>query len=1493
MAGSKSEFRGDGGLATKAPLGPVIGIALDPAGNVFACDNDNNIVVKISPAGVLTVVAGNGVLAFSGDGGPATSASLALDISRLVGANSQVAVDAAGNLYIAETISHRVRKVTPGGIITTLAGNRKAAFAGDGGPATSASLNWPAGVAVDAAGNVYIGDTNNHRVRKVSPDGTITTIAGDGYTLGIDGRLRGDGGPATRASLNYPMGVAVDAAGTLYIADNWNHRIRRVSPQGTITTVAGSGAAFLTGFFGGGFSGDGGPGTKAELNLPIGVAVDTGGRLYIADSENHRIRMVTPEGTITTVAGNGFIDSAGFPPFIGDGGPATNAPLYFPVGVALDAAGSFYIADSEHVRVRKVGPDGIITTVAGNGANRFSGDGGLSASATLNSPQAVAVDATGNLYIADGGNRRIRRVGPDGIITTVAGAGDAGSSGDGGAATSASLGFVTGVTVDAANNLYIADPGNNRVRKVTGGGIITTVAGSGAPGFSGDGGPATSASLTSPQGVAVDRSGSLYVTDSRNQRIRKVNSSGTITTLAGNGTQGFSGDGGPALNAALKSPTSGAVDIAGSLYFADRDNQRIRKVSSDGTITTVAGDGFTQSGQGRFTGDGGPATTASLNNPEGVALDLAGGLYVADAGNHRIRKVGAGSGIATIVGNGQGEFSGDGGLPTNASLAGPKGVALDQAGNLYIADTGNNRVRKVLAAPPSYAVAPSSLTFSARAGAPVVAAQLLAVTGTVPGLVWSATASSSWITVSPPAGTMSGLISVAVNVADLAPGTHRGTVTVQAPQTASPIRTMAIELTVLPASAAQLTVDRSSIIFEAQATAGNPGPQTVRVGNPGTGAVAWSARAETLSGGAWLGISPVYGSASAASPATLQVNANMTGLAAGVYSGMVRLESAAGQTQSVAVEMILSQATKTILLTQTALRFTAVEGADTAARQSLGIVNNGQGVMNWTLRAETVNGGNWLTASPAGGQSDAASITVPTAEVGVKAVGLKAGSYAGLVRVDAPGANNSPQFVAVTLNVLPAGTRTGVQLLPPGLIFSARTGAPSPRSQTVRLTTSIPAPVEARGQVFTADGGGWLEVLPRNLELSSTDPRTIVVQPRVEKNLYATEFLAAGEYRGAVTYQFSDGSPPQAVEIFFLVLGAAVSPLSSSHTAATADCTPRKLLAVDHGLGKNFTTQVGAATNLEVQVADDCGNAVDGATAVAGFSSGEPPVTLSSVRNGVYSGTWRPASAGPQVVVTLRVRQAPLSAAELLVQGRVDEGAKVPAVFPGGVVSAASYTAGEALTPGSIISVFGVNLASTAAGASSLPLPATLGGATLNVAGIDVPLFYSSTGQINAQLPFELQPNSRPQLIVKGADFVTVPETITVATARPGIFATNQQGTGQGVVMDAGNVLVDSANPARAGDVVVIYCTGLGATNPAARSGEAAPTDPLARAVTPVEVLIGGQPAVVHYAGLTPGFVGLYQVNVQIPAGITPGSASSLVLYQDGVPSNTVTLAIR
>ena len=315
-------------------------------------------------------------------------------------------------------------------------------------------------------------------------------------------------------------------------------------------------------------------------------------------------------------------------------------------------------------------PADQIVSVAGTGAIGFSGDGGQATSAELDYPVAGAVDAQGNLYFADDDNQRVRKVSPSGVITTVAGTGVAGFSGDGGQATSAELDFPTSVAVDSRGDIYIADAGNDRVRKVSPSGVITTVAGTGAPGFSGDGGPATSAELYYPDAVAVGPHDQLYIADCLNARVRMVATSGTITTVAGDGVLGFSGDGGPATSAELKSPIALATDPGGDLYIVDSTNQRVRMVSAQGTITTIAGNGVAG-----FSGDGGQATSAELNYPRGAAVDAAGNLYVADRFNNRIRKITPDGRISTIAGTGTVGYSGDGGQASSAQLSGPAGVA--------------------------------------------------------------------------------------------------------------------------------------------------------------------------------------------------------------------------------------------------------------------------------------------------------------------------------------------------------------------------------------------------------------------------------------------------------------------------------------------------------------------------------------------------------------------------------------------------------------------------------------------------------------------------------------------------------------------------------------------------------------------------------------------------------------------------------------------------
>ena len=656
-----ASFSGDGGPALSAGIGVPLATAADALGNVYIVDNANLRIRTVDSNGIITTLAGNGSNTDSGDGGPAVSAGLNGPFA--------VAADSAGNVYVS-TGGNRIRKIA-NGIITTFAGNGTAAYTGDNGPATSASLNGPHGIAVDAAGSLYIADDLNFVIRKVS-NGIITTIAGTGAS-----GFSGDNGPATSAKLNFPNSVAV-GGGNIYISDYANNRIRKIDSNGIITTVAGNGSS--------GYSGDGGPATSATMNSPTGVAVDSAGNLFIADAAIASIREVSG-GVINTIVGTG---SGGFS---GDGGPSINA-VCFCQSVTVDSTGRIFIADGSSNRVRILGPNllvpYIIQTIAGNGQHDFTGDGGPATSAALYSPRGMAFDSGGNLIFSDYGNSRVRKIDQNGIITTIAGNGVNADGGDGGAPLNASIGQPSGLAIDAAGNIYVANYTNSRIRKISNG-VITTVAGTGAAGFSGDNGPATSAKIALPQGIAVDGNGTLYIADEYNNRIRKV-TNGTITTLAGGGNS--LGDGGPATSAQLNQPWGVAAN-GGNVFIADAGNNRIRKVDSNGMITTIAGTGIAG-----FSGDGGPATSAQLSYPTGVAVDAIGNIYIAGFGDSRVRKITNGT-ITTVAGTGLAGYNGDGIPATLAQLNHPTGFLLDSAGVVRVAEDNNNRIRILTPTPPN------------------------------------------------------------------------------------------------------------------------------------------------------------------------------------------------------------------------------------------------------------------------------------------------------------------------------------------------------------------------------------------------------------------------------------------------------------------------------------------------------------------------------------------------------------------------------------------------------------------------------------------------------------------------------------------------------------------------------------------------------------------------------------------------------------------------
>jgi trimeric autotransporter adhesin len=773
------------GVATPSPCGVTFG-----GGALYAATSPmsfglSGTVREVSRAtGRLTTpagYAGPGVGGL-GDGGPATAAGLE---------SCSIAVDHSGNLVIVDWANKRIRVVakTSGmfygqamtaGNIYTVAGETNGGYGSTGVPATQTGLNDPQYVAVDPHGNLVIADlgtqytglgqTLGARIRVVAATtgrfygqamtaGNIYTVAG--FKSG--GTFAGLGGTGREAALGVNLGgIRVDSAGNVLFTDDDVARVLVLAEKtgsyygqamtsGHLYSIAGDGE--------GGFSGDGGPATAAELSTPGGLAVDNAGNVVLADTGNGRIRVIAESsgtfydqamtaGNIYTVAGDG---GSGF---AGDGGPATSAEFNQPTGVAVDPSGNLLVADSDNARVRVVAEasgsfygqamtTGDVYTVMGNGYTEYSGDGGLATSAQLDSPTDVAVDANDDVAVADSANYRVRLIPASsgalfgrqmtaGHIYTVSGNGtepqQPGCNGKAAATQPEGSGWIA---MDGSGNLVISENSQICVVPATSGtyygqamtaGHIYPLAGDGTAGYSGDGGPATQAEI-STNGVAIDHAGNLVLADTGNDRIRVVAESsgmfyglamtaGDIYTVAGDGTAGSSGNGGPATSAELREPESVAVDGSGNLVIADSGNSVIRAVAeSPGTFYGVkmkTGDIYTVAGNGSgvYGGDGGPATQAGLEFPMGVAVDGSGNLVISDSDNERVRVVAGLSGtfygqamtvgdIYGLAGDGSCGITGDGGPGTSAEICYPEGVAVDPAGDVLFADQGASRVRMI------------------------------------------------------------------------------------------------------------------------------------------------------------------------------------------------------------------------------------------------------------------------------------------------------------------------------------------------------------------------------------------------------------------------------------------------------------------------------------------------------------------------------------------------------------------------------------------------------------------------------------------------------------------------------------------------------------------------------------------------------------------------------------------------------------------------------
>jgi sugar lactone lactonase YvrE len=671
----------DGLPATANPIG-AFRMRFDPAGNLIVAEVGATLpgggsyvyprVYRITPEGTIFRMAGNAVRGNPTAGAKALETSL--NIPRMV------AVDARGNLYIADQGAHSVLVVDASGVINPLAGTGTAGYGGDGGKATEAQLSSPHGVAVDAEGNVYIADTGNNRVRRVTPDGTISTFAGTGA---VDFNVLQ--GKATEVNLGSPRGLATDAQGNLYIAEFNTNRIRKVTKDGNLTTVAGNGAT--------GASGDGGNALQAAIEAPHDIALDAQGNLYITQLLANVVRRVDANGTITTIAGNG---TAGFSP---DGTKATEAQLNTPLSVAVGPAGQVLIADTANNRIRRINADGTLETVAGG-----AGASGLRADqVSVVIPRGGVRDSAGNFYVCDGPRARVLKITPDGTASVYAGIAAHGYRGSGIKATEAGFGSVSqgthidGLAVDGLGNVYIPDTYAHQVHKVLPDGTFLTIAGNGEAGFSGDGGKATDASFGDIWNVAGDPDGNLFVSDGSNHRVRKIDPNGIVTTVAGNGAENYSGDGGKAIEAGIPGPDGIVVAPDRSLIICDTTDARIRKVAPDGTITTLAGDGNDD-----YTGDGGKATEASISlTTENAGVDPKGNVYFADGDNNVIRVVDANGIIDTFAGTGEEGYNGDDKPLREMTINHPRDLYVDAQGNIIFAENAvtSSRVRIILVNP--------------------------------------------------------------------------------------------------------------------------------------------------------------------------------------------------------------------------------------------------------------------------------------------------------------------------------------------------------------------------------------------------------------------------------------------------------------------------------------------------------------------------------------------------------------------------------------------------------------------------------------------------------------------------------------------------------------------------------------------------------------------------------------------------------------------------
>lgn len=572
-----------------------------------------------------------------------------------------ITIDTSGNLFVTDSGNHMIRKITPSAVVSIYAG-LPGVMGSNNGPSSKATFNNSAGIAIDSSGNIFVADTFNNIIRKITPTGVVSTFAGSGTGAHADGT-------GVAASFYYPRGMAFDSSGNLFVADTLNYVIRKITPAGVVTTFAGT--AGTSGVVNG-------TGTAAQFNYPRDLVIDSSNNIFVADAFGHVIRKITPGAVVTTFAGTsgtyGLVDNTG-----------TAAKFNAPYGITIDVSNNLYVSDTYNNSIRKITPAGVVTTIAGSTTSGYAD--GTGAAAKFAYPIGITIDNSGNLFVVDNLNSCIRKITPGGVVTTFVGypAQNGFVNGTGNVARFSGL---EGMAIDSSGNTFVADSNNHVIRKITPSGVVTTFAGSGTAGFAN--GTGAAAQFNGPGGLAIDGSNNLYVADTSNHRIRKITSAGVVTTIAGSGTAGYANANG--TSAQFSSPAGVAVNSAGEVFVAEKTSHIIRKIDSSLNVTLYAG---TPSSLGNTDG---AALSAKFYSPNNIAIDSSNNLYIADLGNYTIRKITYSNMTVSTLAGSPGVPGTIDGTGTAARFNGPHSLLLVGNNTLYVSDGYGHAIRKVTTA---------------------------------------------------------------------------------------------------------------------------------------------------------------------------------------------------------------------------------------------------------------------------------------------------------------------------------------------------------------------------------------------------------------------------------------------------------------------------------------------------------------------------------------------------------------------------------------------------------------------------------------------------------------------------------------------------------------------------------------------------------------------------------------------------------------------------